>query len=36
MCWTPELDKQRPTDWHFAPDDLDALCLLASGCAAGN
>ncbi|HXN46479.1 MAG TPA: hypothetical protein VN893_07545 [Bryobacteraceae bacterium] len=36
MCWTPELDKQQPADWHFAPDDLDALCLLASACPAGN
>ena len=36
MCWTPELDKQQPTDWHFALDDLDALCLRANGCKAGN
>ena len=36
MCWTPELDKQQPADWHFALDDLDALCLRAGGCAAGN
>jgi len=32
MCWTPKLDQTQDSQWTFAPDDLNALCLNAEGC----